>query len=62
MLKLKEKYNNALVKRGTIIFDSSKVNPKHYEIYAKNGFDDLFEVEKVEVVKEKKEESTKKDK
>jgi hypothetical protein len=68
-LKLKPEYNNSLVKRGKVIFDSSKTLPKHYETYANHGFADLFYDEDLEALdklseglKERIEKSTKKDK
>lgn len=62
-LKLKQEFNNSLVKRGKVIFDSSKTPQIHYKTYSDNGFADLFYEEvKAEPIKEKKEESTKKDK
>jgi hypothetical protein len=41
-LKLKQEYNNSLVKRGTVIFDSSKILQRHYKAFSDNGFADLF--------------------
>ena len=68
-LKLKPEYNNSLVKRGLVIFDSSKTLPKHYETYANHGFADLFYDDCAFTIgtlgkpeKEEKKESTKKDK
>lgn len=69
-LKLKPEYNNSLVKRGKVIFDSSKTTQTHYKTYSDNGFADLFYDDCTFTVgtlgqpeKEKKEEkSTKKDK
>lgn len=65
-LKLKPEYNNSLVKRGRVIFDSSKTPQIHYKTYSDNGFADIFyndEVKEEPIKEEKKEEkSTKKEK
>lgn len=48
MLKLKNEYKGLIITKnvfgiGNITFDETKVNPIHYDNFAKIGFEELFE-------------------
>ena len=49
-MKLKKKFNNAIVQKNGMTFNSNTTPEKHYKHFYDNGFEYLFDVEE-EVIK-----------